>query len=278
MDNQNSINNLNSISNQTSESEQQIKENQNIAESQNINQTENHLILNTECYQKADDYYQNPDLNHMNYSGIGASGANSNTMSYENVGANPNAMGYGNSGTNPNSMSYGNVGANPNAMDYGNSGANPNLMGYENPGGMYPQQINYNPKEYISPEDNKKANMFCWISLGLFLAPILLAVVFEAANSIFDINYLENAGNISSEISGLFYIGALVFMIIVRVKYPKNVFGKVLMWTYIVLTVISIITMVAMIIACSIACNACMNEMQGCGSIGFVLLHNLFGN
>ena len=254
MDNQNSINNLNFISNQTSESEQQIKENQNIAESQNINQTENHLILNTECYQKADDYYQNLDLNHMNYSGIGASGANSNTMSYGNVGANPNAMGYG------------------------NSGANPNSMGYENPGGMYPQQINYDPKKYISPEDNKKANMFCWISLGLFLAPILLAVVFEAANSIFDINYLENAGNISSEISGLFYIGALVFMIIVRVKYPKNVFGKVLMWTYIVLTVISIITMVAMIIACSIACSTCMNEMQGCGSIGFVLLHNLFGN
>lgn len=116
--------------------------------------------------------------------------------------------------------------------------------------------------------------MFCWISLGLFLTPFLLAIVFEALKDAFDFYDVENAVNILSESSGLFYLGALVFMIIVRVKYPKNVFGKVLMWIYITITIISIIAVAVMIVACSIACNVCMEEIQGCGCIGFVLLQN----
>ena len=200
-------------------------------------------VLHTECYQRAEDYYQNPDLNHMNDTG-------NHVMQ--------------NNWTVPNDAQW-------NGQQIA---SNQEFSGYGNPGGMNSQQMYYNPKDYISPEDNKKANMFCWISLGLFLTPFLLAIVFEALKDAFDFYDVENAVNILSGSSGLFYLGALVFMIIVRVKYPKNVFGKVLMWIYITITIISIIAVAVMIVACSIACNVCMEEIQGCGCIGFVLLQN----
>ena len=67
---------------------------------------------------------------------------------------------------------------------------------------------------------------------------------------------------ISGCVSMLLGIAALVIMIYVRVKYPKNIFGKVLMWVYIALFTMYIIFMVAVIIACGIACAACTEECQ----------------
>ena len=130
-----------------------------------------------------------------------------------------------------------------------------------------------------TPEDKKKGNFWSWISLacfaGGFVADALMAVFMGVLNSItYNLTSTANAyevANTASEaliaiagcVSMLLAIAALVIMIYVRVKYPKNIFVKVLMWVYIVLFVMYVLFMVAMIIACGIACAACTEECQG---------------
>ena len=129
-----------------------------------------------------------------------------------------------------------------------------------------------------TPEDKKKGNFWSWISLacfaGGFVVDALMAVFMGVLNSITynltttaDAYEVTNTASealiaISGCVSMLLGIAALVIMIYVRVKYPKNIFGKVLMWVYIALFTMYIIFMVAVIIACGIACAACTEECQ----------------
>ena len=130
-----------------------------------------------------------------------------------------------------------------------------------------------------TPEDKKKGNFWSWISLacfaGGFVADALIAVFMGVLNSITynltstaNVSEMTNAASeafiaIGGCVSILLAIAALVIMIYVRVKYPKNIFGKVLMWVYIVLFAMYIIFMAVVIIACGIACAACTEECQG---------------
>ena len=129
-----------------------------------------------------------------------------------------------------------------------------------------------------TPEDKKKGNFWSWISLacfaGGFVADALMAVFMGVLNSITynltstaNVSEMTNAASeafiaIGGCVSILLAIAALVIMIYVRVKYPKNIFGKVLMWVYIVLFTMYIIFMAVVIIACGIACAACTEECQ----------------
>ena len=129
-----------------------------------------------------------------------------------------------------------------------------------------------------TPEDKKKGNFWSWISLacfaGGFVVDALIAVFMGVLNSITynltstaNVSEMTNAASeafiaIGGCVSILLAIAALVIMIYVRVKYPKNVFGKVLMWVYIVLFAMYIIFMAVVIIACGIACAACTEECQ----------------
>ena len=130
-----------------------------------------------------------------------------------------------------------------------------------------------------TPEEKKKGNFWSWISLacfaGGFVVDAVMAVFMGVLNSItYNLTTTSDAyevANTASEaliaiagrVSMLLAIAALVIMIYVRVKYPKNIFGKVLMWVYIVLFVMYVLFMVAIIIACGIACAACTEECQG---------------
>ena len=129
-----------------------------------------------------------------------------------------------------------------------------------------------------TPEDKKKGNFWSWISLacfaGGFVVDALMAVFMGVLNSITynltstaNVSEMTNAASeafiaIGGSVSILLAIAALVIMIYVRVKYPKNIFGKVLMWVYIVLFTMYIIFMAVVIIACGIACAACTEECQ----------------
>lgn len=129
-----------------------------------------------------------------------------------------------------------------------------------------------------TPEDKKKGNFWSWMSLacfaGGFVVDAVMAVFMGVLNSItYNLTSTANAYEVTNAayeafiaiggcVSMFLAIAALVIMIYVRVKYPKNVFGKVLMWVYIVLFALYIITMVAFIIACGMACAACTNECQ----------------
>lgn len=128
-----------------------------------------------------------------------------------------------------------------------------------------------------TPEDKKKGNMWSWISLGCFVGRIIVdAIMAFASGLVFSVigasgefefaevatTFTEIIYAIGTCISGLLFIASIVMMIYVRVKYPKNVFGKVLMWVYIVLVSLYIITMAVCIIAIGIACVACLNECE----------------
>ena len=92
-----------------------------------------------------------------------------------------------------------------------------------------------NSSNIISPEDNKKANILSTISLICFY---LIAGIFLIVPSYLD-RFLSaemiDIVHISSYLVGLmFHLAGLVLMIITRVKYSGNVFGKVVMWLYII--------------------------------------------
>ena len=115
--------------------------------------------------------------------------------------------------------------------------------------------------------DDEKANLLCIISIGLLvLRPII--------NGIFNILYSHSSTindfllTIRSFLSNGCGIAALVLLIIVRVNYPNNKFGKILMWIYIVLFIISIVVIFISVVACGIALGSCIESMQGCGSMG----------
>lgn len=133
-----------------------------------------------------------------------------------------------------------------------------------------------------TPQDKKRANMWSWISLGCFVGKgvieILLVFVSGLASAFIDaagaydfadaITALSEAFYaIAACVSGAMFIASIVIMIYVRVKYPKNIFGKVLMWVYIVLISLYIITMAVIVIAVGIACAACINECENIAMI-----------
>ena len=124
------------------------------------------------------------------------------------------------------------------------------------------------------PDDERKANVFCIASLiCVFLPRVLQFLGYLLFGTL-----LQQVGRESvlyDRISGalsafgiLFLIAGIVLVIYVRVKYPKNIFGKVLMWIYIVLAVLILIAFIVMLVACTLACSYLIETCQGCASMG----------
>ena len=124
------------------------------------------------------------------------------------------------------------------------------------------------------PDDERKANVFCIASLiCVFLPRVLQFLGYLLFGTL-----LQQVGRESvlyDRISGalsalgiLFLIAGIVLVIYVRVKYPKNIFAKVLMWIYIVLAVLILIAFIVMLVACTLACSYLIETCQGCASMG----------
>ena len=120
----------------------------------------------------------------------------------------------------------------------------------------------------VKSEDDKKANKLCTISLILKygVGMVLGAIygVIEGLGSKFNIA-LNGSGSsifewILTTCSFAAGIAAFVLMIIVRVKYPKNTFGKVLMWIYIAEIIVAVISMIVLFIMCM----SCIDSLRGC--------------
>lgn len=112
--------------------------------------------------------------------------------------------------------------------------------------------------------NNKKANKLCLISLACAVGPWLLwrlpgrlLVYAEGSGTV---AILGTLSNIFSALSGIGWLAAIVLMIYVRVKYPKNVFGIILMVLYILV----IILVIAFIIFIITVCNGCIDAITGC--------------
>lgn len=112
--------------------------------------------------------------------------------------------------------------------------------------------------------DNKKVNILCWISLACLIVPFILTPVLRELVTVADDTVVASVfrflDSFLGVLSGIGHILGLVIMIYVRIKYPKNVFGKVVMWLYI----IAIVLVVLFIILLMVLCNGCMDGMSGC--------------
>lgn len=127
----------------------------------------------------------------------------------------------------------------------------------------------------LTYEENKKANLLCVVSLVLMFAPLLLYCAgLEIADTYLNIDFTGSFAHLCTYMGQLFVggcaIASLAVMIYVRVKYPQNTFGKVIMWLYIVCIVLGLLYIAVLIIACGIALNACLDGLKGCGNIGAV--------
>lgn len=103
-------------------------------------------------------------------------------------------------------------------------------------------ELNINNEE----DDNKKANQECCIAvllniMGFVCSYLYLSVFFKL-------------GPIIAEL--LFSIG-FILMIHVRIKYPKNTFGKVLMILYILAIIIAIIAIIILLYTCISCVQSC---------------------
>ena len=124
------------------------------------------------------------------------------------------------------------------------------------------------------PEDERKANVFCIASLiCVFLPRVLQFLGYLLFGTLLQqvgresVLYDRLSGALSA-LGILFLIAGIVLVIYVRVKYPKNIFGKVLMWIYIVLAVLILIAFIVMLVACTLACSYLIETCQGCASMG----------
>lgn len=105
----------------------------------------------------------------------------------------------------------------------------------------------------LAQEDNSTANKLCGLSLFLrYGAPIVLVIITYILQ-----NISETLGSLVTMLSPACSLAAFVIMIVVRVKYPHNTFGKVLMWLYI----ISIILYVLLFIFLFVSCLTCAAQI-----------------
>ena len=129
------------------------------------------------------------------------------------------------------------------------------------------------PRPELSPEDKKQADKLCIISMILMFAPmvviflknIVLGLLFDAGKEEFYYNIASSyvLGSILTFLMAGCGIAALVLMILVRVKYPQSVFGKVLMWLYIALAILVVVFIAVTIIACGLAFISCVRNCPG---------------
>lgn len=140
------------------------------------------------------------------------------------------------------------------------------------PPNMPPRQEKM-PRPELSPEDKKQADKLCIISMILMFAPmvviflknIILGLLFDAGKEEFYYNIASSyvLGSILTFLMAGCGIAALVLMILVRVKYPQSVFGKVLMWLYIALAILVVVFIAVTIIACGLAFISCVRNCPG---------------
>lgn len=111
---------------------------------------------------------------------------------------------------------------------------------------------------------DKEANILCWISLACLIVPFILSplgakILLVTSNSVVG-GLFSFLNSVFSIVFVLARILGVVLMIYVRIKYPHNIFGIVLMWIYIIVLVLIIL----FIIFIMVLCNGCVDGMSGC--------------
>ena len=160
-------------------------------------------------------------------------------------------------------------------MDYNNQNQNMNQQPNMNQQFNMNQQPNMNqqfnvnqqPNVNQQQEDDKKANLLCILSIvcavGKYVVLFLFALFAEVLNGAGAYGVLDLMNSIAGGTFALISIAALVLMIVARVKYPKNVFAKVLMWVYIAIIIVYVVGFIISVFACSMAFATCVSSCRG---------------
>ncbi|MCQ2505390.1 MAG: hypothetical protein MJ103_09155 [Saccharofermentans sp.] len=117
---------------------------------------------------------------------------------------------------------------------------------------LYQEPVIPMEEELVKP-NNKGANILCIISLlCMYLVPIINFVIFAIVDMIegHESEVTDTVFLIGFGLGTIAVIAAYILMIIARVRYKKSTFAEVLMWIYIVQTVIAVILAVITIVAC----------------------------
>ena len=133
------------------------------------------------------------------------------------------------------------------------------------------QNMHNDYEPYYEPQqsEGKTPNILCAISLACEILPTVISgITISALYNVMD----ENASSLSDIVTNILGIfdfilmaAGLILMIYVRIKYPKNVFGKVLMWLYIASAIIMVLLVIAYALIAFIACMSCISCIQDLG-------------
>ena len=114
------------------------------------------------------------------------------------------------------------------------------------------------------PEDPSRGNIFGGLGLGLFVgsiaACILIGFLLRALDEDQSIIIIQAAAYLPLVLE----IGSFAMMLYTRIRYPKNILGKVLMWLFIVEAVLIVIALIAAVIACIACANQCITSIKDC--------------
>ena len=111
---------------------------------------------------------------------------------------------------------------------------------------------NTGKKPELTKEQKKKANILCIVSIVLgFVVPLICG----ALCYVFEDNGMETMSAMILFPAAFCFLAGIALMVIVRAKYSRSVFGKVLMILYIVCGAIGVIGAVFIIGACLTVCT-----------------------
>lgn len=130
-------------------------------------------------------------------------------------------------------------------------------MGYQGqPNMMYQQPINTG---YV---DEHKANTLAGVSLACLIGSKVTIII---SNIVIMLTLNKESAidiitNLFSGLAGIASLVGLVIMIMTRVKYPRNRFGKAVMWIYIIIGILELIAVIVATVACIITAAACIES------------------
>ena len=103
----------------------------------------------------------------------------------------------------------------------------------------------------------KKADMLCYISLGLYAASIVTAIVTYVYSAYVNYETQNIIFKILSAFSSVAFEAAWVLVIVARAKFRENRFAKILLWVYISIAITVAVVFIAIIAYCVYTCATC---------------------
>ncbi len=122
-----------------------------------------------------------------------------------------------------------------------------------------------NKKNFLKYKASEDSNNVTANTISGISAALMIITLAGSSSSFFEYSDI-------SLVFGVPLIISVVLAIIVRVIFPKNKFGKILMKIYVTLVLLFIAFLVFVIISCSMAMDSCIDSCcstaEGCGRIG----------